>query len=93
MKSHNNNTIPAPPDFALGGSCARPDGRGFFSDTIAPGWESRLSDYVNSLPLSNPPRCGLCGRFVGNRYAGHSNDRMSNRGMLFCERCVMEVYE
>ena len=33
-------------------------------------------------------RCFNCGKFVGERFAGYENDRASNRGRLWCERCV-----
>ena len=33
-------------------------------------------------------RCFDCGQFVGEQFAGYENDRASDRGRLYCERCV-----
>lgn len=36
-------------------------------------------------------RCYICGRFVGEQFTGYDRDRLSNRGRLFCDRCVMRL--
>jgi hypothetical protein len=46
---------------------------------MAPGGAGHLS----------PNRCAACGRFVGEKFAGFEHDRMSDRGRLWCERCVV----
>ncbi len=33
-------------------------------------------------------RCTICGRFVGQVFAGHEHDRSSDTGRLWCEACA-----
>lgn len=39
-------------------------------------------------PASN--RCGKCGRWVGDKYTGFTEDRFSDRGKLWCEPCLSD---
>jgi len=35
-------------------------------------------------------RCASCGRFVGQAFTGYTNDKLSKRGPLFCDPCVLK---
>jgi hypothetical protein len=42
-----------------------------------------------SLELNRAPnRCADCGQFVGETFTSYDNDRMSDRGRLWCDRCI-----
>ncbi len=40
----------------------------------------------------NPPPpfnfCARCGAYCGDGFTGYAHDRFSNRGALWCDRCV-----
>jgi hypothetical protein len=38
-----------------------------------------------------PNRCCRCGRFCGEKWTGYDRDRASDRGRLFCDRCVLKM--
>ena len=36
-----------------------------------------------------PNRCADCGKLIGDDWTGNDNDRMSDRGRLWCDPCAM----
>ncbi len=40
---------------------------------------------------SRQMNCCNCGQYVGNDFAGYEKDRVSDRGRLWCERCVVSM--
>ena len=43
------------------------------------------------MSRKNLNRCYICGRFVGEQFAGYETDKLSKRGRLLCEICLRNI--